>query len=273
MNELFNRVTRGVYAPLPSQYSEEFHHLIRNLLQVSPRQRPSCDEILRFPSIARRLRSRASSRGNESSAALLGTIELPRNISLLSNKLPVPNYERRKPSSRSSEPIAIRREMIVEKPPTHMSPTHLKSNLRDAGRALMLRQPSRETPSRVIPSRESRPPIMPPRDGRPPQGPSGNLRPAPSRDLQPPAYREPEPPISRRPMITGNREYGSFLQHERDPLKLPPMPRPVYHRPSRDYPDTLSNRISSIRAQYDKPEASSSRRQLVRPSIAPGWWG
>jgi serine/threonine protein kinase len=279
MNELYNRVTRGAYAPMPSHFSEELHDLVRSFLQVDPKQRPSCAEVLRNPALTRRIQSRASNRGGGSSL-LLGTIELPRNIALLHNKLPGPNYEQRsKPSSRSSEPV-VRRMEVEEPPVTHLSPTHLKSGLRNAGRNLVMKQPSRAQ----LPSRERPllPRDQPPSRGalRPSERPRGppmpnDLLPPMSRDLPPrgiPMSRDQIPPkVPGREMVTGNREYGRFAKQ--DPMKLPQMPKPVLHRPREPGQKPLSNRIGAIRAQYEKNEVVSSRRQLVRPSVDPGWWG
>ena len=42
MEGLYKKVTRGIYARLPADYSQELGAIIRSLLQVNAEMRPSC---------------------------------------------------------------------------------------------------------------------------------------------------------------------------------------------------------------------------------------
>ena len=55
MNGLHQKVIKGVYPNIPSSYSQELSTLIKNLLQVSPSSRPSCDSILKMESVKKRI--------------------------------------------------------------------------------------------------------------------------------------------------------------------------------------------------------------------------
>ena len=55
MEALYKKVTRGIYSRIPSVYSNELSGVIRALLQVNPDQRPTCEKILKMPSILKRL--------------------------------------------------------------------------------------------------------------------------------------------------------------------------------------------------------------------------
>jgi NIMA (never in mitosis gene a)-related kinase len=43
MKGLFNKVTKGVYPKIPTQYSSDLSGMISNLLQVDPKRRPSAE--------------------------------------------------------------------------------------------------------------------------------------------------------------------------------------------------------------------------------------
>lgn len=232
MTELYTRVTRGAYAPLPSSFSAEFHEFIRNLLQVEPSQRPSCEEILRYPAIARMLHSRERS-SYDDNMDLLGTIQLPKNIKLLNSKFPAPNYEPRQTEYSRTEPISsMHRAVAVDKPPMHSTPKHVKPNLSGAGKAMMSRHPSKEALAKPV--RVSKPPLK----------------------------RKSNVEITGQAIISGGQDHDRYLPL---PLKLPVSPvlsRDPSHK-------SLSNRIASIRSQYEYGEAPRSRNQIRLPSVTP----
>jgi NIMA (never in mitosis gene a)-related kinase len=46
MDDLYKRVLKGQYEPVPDYYSKEMNMLVNSCLQVNPKQRPSTEEIL-----------------------------------------------------------------------------------------------------------------------------------------------------------------------------------------------------------------------------------
>lgn len=46
MNGLFKRVTKGIYPPIGPNYSNELAQVVAKMLQVDPKFRPNCDQIL-----------------------------------------------------------------------------------------------------------------------------------------------------------------------------------------------------------------------------------
>mmetsp|Transcript_23878 Transcript_23878/g.42266 ORF Transcript_23878/g.42266 Transcript_23878/m.42266 type:complete len:341 (-) Transcript_23878:34-1056(-) len=156
MDELYRKVIRGVYPPLPNTYSEEFHSVIKCMLQVNPKMRPSAEQLLSTPSVI----NHGTSGGveHEMPGGLLGTIALPRNITQLSNRLPAPNYERREvPSTRASEPaLKIPRPPSIQRAPSHLSPDIRTRRMRAYGMNLMNAAPP--PPSHRPISRENVPP-------------------------------------------------------------------------------------------------------------------
>jgi NIMA (never in mitosis gene a)-related kinase len=49
MKGLYDRVMKGVYPKIPPQYSKSLSDVIASLLQINPKKRPSCDDILALP--------------------------------------------------------------------------------------------------------------------------------------------------------------------------------------------------------------------------------
>jgi serine/threonine protein kinase len=50
------KIVRGVYSPLPTEYSRDIKSLVSMLLAVDPRQRPTINEVLKMPIIMGRIR-------------------------------------------------------------------------------------------------------------------------------------------------------------------------------------------------------------------------
>ena len=48
MKGLFQKVTKGVFANIPSRYSGDMYYLISKMLTVDPALRPSADQLLKL---------------------------------------------------------------------------------------------------------------------------------------------------------------------------------------------------------------------------------
>ena len=102
MEGLYKRVLRGQYSKIPDRFSSDLFQIVQFLLQVNPKLRPNCDQILDHPIIQKRIgyfdslsKDKDNININEpSNKALLKTIHMPKNIIFLSDKLPKPNYEK-----------------------------------------------------------------------------------------------------------------------------------------------------------------------------------
>ena len=91
MQQLCQRVLKGSYPPIPKEYSKDLNTVIATLLQVNPKNRPSCDQILHLPSVEEHLTDEQT---REISMNLLNTIKIPRgNIRQLNSQLPKKNYD------------------------------------------------------------------------------------------------------------------------------------------------------------------------------------
>ena len=96
MKGLYNRVIKGVYPKIPSQYTSDLSSMIGLLLQVDPKKRPSTEQILHMPVfIAKYNESKSDSQGlfGNEPLDLIGTIKVPKNLSLLAERLPASQYE------------------------------------------------------------------------------------------------------------------------------------------------------------------------------------
>ena len=56
MNGLFKKVTQGVFDEPPKIYSADLIKLITSMIKVNPKDRPSCDQILRTPEISQKMK-------------------------------------------------------------------------------------------------------------------------------------------------------------------------------------------------------------------------
>mmetsp|Transcript_52010 Transcript_52010/g.59393 ORF Transcript_52010/g.59393 Transcript_52010/m.59393 type:complete len:614 (-) Transcript_52010:509-2350(-) len=108
MQGLFRKVQKGVYAPIPTTYSNELSNFLKSMLQVNPTLRPSCDQILQLPSVQKRLTKVSITENNPSSndsgaINLLNTIKIPKNLNILANRLPKPQYDKENLSRQESK--------------------------------------------------------------------------------------------------------------------------------------------------------------------------
>ena len=94
MDGLYKKVIEGKIIRIPNKYTNDLFHIIQLLLQVKPEKRPSCAEILQNPIILRRIEFFKNYAGEDVSEdqALLKTIIFPKNLLVLPEKLPKPNY-------------------------------------------------------------------------------------------------------------------------------------------------------------------------------------
>ena len=98
MKELYQRVLAGKYTEISPRYSKDMAKIIRMLLQQNPAARPSCgnilsqlEQILKLPIVAEKVDT-ATIDNSLAADEMLGTIRLPKNLGVLSTRLPKPNY-------------------------------------------------------------------------------------------------------------------------------------------------------------------------------------
>eukprot|EP00899_Mesostigma_viride_P017348 jgi/Mesvir1/25614/Mv01841-RA.1 len=99
LNELRQKVLRGVYPPIPSMYSSDLSHLLKALMDPDQTSRPKVEDVLRMPSVKKRLHlapedtpAPQHAPGANPHGNMLDTIKVPKNLRLLKEKLPQPSY-------------------------------------------------------------------------------------------------------------------------------------------------------------------------------------
>ena len=122
MKGLYNRVVSGVYPRIPSVYSTDLASVIASMLQVNPKARPSCKEILARPEVNKNNRYKLFTNANQS-IDLLGTIKLESGIKALNRKMPAAQYEGTNDSQKMDLPKI---EEIVPKPSRVQSNPHIR---------------------------------------------------------------------------------------------------------------------------------------------------
>jgi NIMA (never in mitosis gene a)-related kinase len=100
MTGLYQKVIKAQYDPLPPSFSKDLSMMIRQLIQVQPISRPTCEKILSSPALMRNLtdtiRDKLDFDDEEeispNKRRLLNTIKVPKDLSLMSDRLPKPQY-------------------------------------------------------------------------------------------------------------------------------------------------------------------------------------
>ena len=102
MEGLYKKVIQGRFNRIPNKFTNDLFKIVQLLLQVSPEKRPSCSDILKHPIILKRIDYFKNYSGDDNSEdqALLKTILVPKNLMVLSEKLPKPNYGYRSVNNR-----------------------------------------------------------------------------------------------------------------------------------------------------------------------------
>ena len=99
MDKLYNKVIKGQYGNISERYSDDLKEIIKLLLKVNPKERPSCSQILNHELIKKRLEFFQAQSGFEDEldtndeGVLLKTIKIPKNIIFLTEKLPGAKYD------------------------------------------------------------------------------------------------------------------------------------------------------------------------------------
>jgi NIMA (never in mitosis gene a)-related kinase len=92
MKSLFKKVTKGVFPPLPTCYSQDFSEVLSFFIIVDAKKRPSASQILKLNLVNKRVNVKEES--ESICAGLIGTIKLPSNISSISQYLPGSKYSK-----------------------------------------------------------------------------------------------------------------------------------------------------------------------------------
>ena len=95
--ELSNNIIKGVYSPISSHYSKDLSNVIKEMLKLEPRYRPTCDELLKSSEVMSRMKEVNTGREEDfknEKAQLIQTIKLPKNLKDM--KLPQKRYHKKK---------------------------------------------------------------------------------------------------------------------------------------------------------------------------------
>ncbi len=94
-------------------YSSDLSGMISNLLQVEPKKRPSAEQILHMPVFIAKYNEHKDDFEGSMHNELLGTIKIPRNLSLLTEILPKAQYEEHEEQQRVKREIQSARKPPV----------------------------------------------------------------------------------------------------------------------------------------------------------------
>ena len=99
MRDLRQKICKGVYLPIPKHFSAELNDLIKQMLNTDPSSRLGIEKIMEIPivsikvsEITERIGNSLSSKPPLAHGSLLDTIRMPKNLRVLKEMLPKPNY-------------------------------------------------------------------------------------------------------------------------------------------------------------------------------------
>ncbi|CAD8172279.1 unnamed protein product [Paramecium octaurelia] len=229
LQSLSRRIQTGVYDPIPGKYSKDLSEVIKLMLQVVPRNRPSSDAILKNPIVIRNSGSLLVEEevGGKKVAKLLQTIKLPYNLKQLKGNLPKPNYENKIKRSSSQSGIRVNTDISQTPQPVKKQPEESKPP------QLYQKPPQQQQPqSQVI----SKPPIL-----KPPMA-------------QPPKPQQPQTP---------QQLYNKVQQQEQRLIGQQKYPSPVYQQQQQITPRAQSPRGNLQQSNQNRAAGmpSGMRRQ------------
>ena len=106
MEALYKKIIKGQYNKISSRYSRDIGDVVRQLLMVDPKDRPTCDEILKCDMVMERIdffKDREGFVEEENNPSeenkLMKSFRLTKNMRFISEQLPNPNYESPKNSN------------------------------------------------------------------------------------------------------------------------------------------------------------------------------
>lgn len=238
MEGLYRKVVRGLYPRIPPHYSQDLADVIAALLQVHPRHRPSVDQLLQMPQMARHMNDMALKEVGASD--LLSTIKLPKNADQLSVCLPKPRYEL------SQDTIE---ERSFESSPT-VSPEAKRRGGDDRSTVSAARE--RLAESTAVQRQRSDTSALPTPDGPPP---------LPRREGQHPRPANPGARGARPPPPGRYRDPTPTYQQEQRGAELLPPPPSGEPPPSEVMPDSLD----AYMQQQVNPSPSQPDRNRLPP--------
>lgn len=95
MEGLMKTVLTGRYDPIPNVFSRDLSLFIGQMLQLKPKNRPSCDKMLKAGVVLRKVQELNlidDQKPSPYQQALLSTIRMPKKLQYLTDRLPKSNY-------------------------------------------------------------------------------------------------------------------------------------------------------------------------------------
>lgn len=116
MKGLFKKVTKGEFPPLSMEFSNDFHSIIAQMLQLDPRKRPTCSQIFRMHFVLKHADVENSEELSINENQLLRTIMMPNDVNQISGRLPKSKYKDIRPNHSEPSP---NREFDFNLPKVH----------------------------------------------------------------------------------------------------------------------------------------------------------
>ena len=152
MEGLYKKVMKGKYDKINKRYSKDMSDLLDNLFKIEPKERPTCNEILKMPIVQKRIEFFKEQAGfdddinNDDENVLLQTIKVPQNILSLGDRLPKANYIIDCSVKKNDDLLNVNKssEMVMTLPNINDSKILGSSNEKKLGNVIIKRNLSKE---------------------------------------------------------------------------------------------------------------------------------
>ena len=142
MEELYEKVQKGIFERVSNIYSEDLNQLVCSCLKVSPLLRPTCDELLDNPAVKTHLKGIEAEVDPYFQQGLLNTIKLTPNLRDLNFVLPQAKYasdnkprsasakaQRLRTEDNSNKALAPHRDRELNSPPSRSQNRNLRDSI------------------------------------------------------------------------------------------------------------------------------------------------
>ena len=99
-------------ASLPFPYSKDLDHIVKLCLQVQPEKRPTCAELLQKSQLLNHKPRELHLTADETNPELIGTIKCPRNLQMITDRLPASQYGSRNKALMRNASLPVIEEVV-----------------------------------------------------------------------------------------------------------------------------------------------------------------
>ena len=136
MEALYKKIMKGQYCRINPRYSRDIADIVNSILLVEPKERPSCDDILKNEMVKERIDFFSDREGfnddeENNNEILMKSLRLSKNMRFISQQLPNPNYNSPRNEEKNKNKIEKLKQTNISLPNINQS-LHYNNNANSA---------------------------------------------------------------------------------------------------------------------------------------------